>query len=240
MGRKTPDGKKYHPHAPIVTPKGSSGGPYYEQGGHYGGAMGNLGMSPEQPQAPSNYRPPTKAELDRWRADKRAENAGALVSPGDALGSIAESMLPYLGESENINLASWLKYNQGKEVAQTGSWSENLFTRQRAEQAAAAIQKAALAQNATAEQLGPGYKFLMDTIDLLKRYAGDSGMSRDGYNKMMTEYEAMNSSGDFGSYGNLAQSFIAPQPGQGEEPYFPRFKLGSQTVYAKSNKKLFR
>jgi hypothetical protein len=215
---------------------------YYEQSGHYGGLMGNLGMGSSQPQAPNTYRPPTKAELDRWRADMRneGEGSGTLISPADALGNIAESMLPYLGEGENINLASWLKYNQGKETPSPGAWAGNLFTQQRAEQAAEAIRKAATSQNMTAEQLGPGFTFLMDTIDLLKRYAGEDGMSRANYAKMMTEYNAMNSSGEFGAYSTLAQSFIAPRPGEGENEYFPRFRLGSQNVYGRANKKLFR
>jgi hypothetical protein len=206
--------------------------------------MGNLGMSPPETQAPSTYRPPTKAELDRWRADRRAETDdnydNTLISPADALGNIAESMLPYLGEGENVNLASWLKYNQGKETPSPGAWAGNLFTQQRAEQATEAIRKAATSQNMTAEQLGPGFTFLMDTIDLLKRYAGEDGMSRANYAKMMTEYNAMNSSGEFGAYSTLAQSFIAPRPGEGENEYFPRFRLGSQNVYGRANKKLFR
>lgn len=154
--------------------------------------------------------------------------------------AIAQAMLPYLGETEQANLASWLKYNAPSETSVQpvpSAWASNMFTKQRASQAAEAIKKAALTYGADTSQLGPGYQYLMDTVDLLSRFSGDEGISRANYDALMSQFKATQKTGDFGIYQSFAQSFINPTI-QGQS-YFPRARIGSQTVYGQASRRLF-
>ena len=92
-----------------------------------------------------------------------ADNGGGGRSTADyskaSLFAIAKAMLPYLGETEQANLASWLKYNAPSDTSVQpvpSAWASNMFTKQRASQAAEAIKKAALTYGADTSKLEIG------------------------------------------------------------------------------------
>ena len=166
----------------------------------------------------------------------------------EILASTANSLIPYLASGEQQSIAKWVGENfsdfsayKTASIANTNVSSEtrnNFFSKERAAQAASALENMAKASGRSTADLGPGYAFLSKAIGLLDKYGGTvgNGMSRASYAKMQEEFNAMTAGAD-SSYVELGRAFL--NPSSGGNPLMTSSISNGRTTSGAPNARLF-
>lgn len=124
-------------------------------------------------------------------------------------------------------------------------YSQSFMTADRATQALARLDSLRTQAGLSEDQLGPGYKFIRQAINLLTQFgirqnAGEQGMTRAEYEALQTQLASMveqaKSDRNLAPYAELAQQFV--------NPTLPTDLLGSRTignnsVYGTPSRRLF-
>lgn len=169
------------------------------------------------------------------------------------LAAIQNALLPYLSPSGKISAAVNLTtgdpttfggYNPADLSVPTSTNSiirGQYLSTERADRALSAINRMRSLTGTTDESAG--YRYLVDTINLLKKYGGPGrGMSRENYRQFRAGVDALkNSAGaeNADGYQTLANYFTDTNiPGVGDLK--PSAIYNGRQVYGNANKKLFR
>lgn len=177
---------------------------------------------------------------------------------------IANALLPYLSSPDQESTAVFLGSDasglfknylglnrptqRGPFVPQTPNADDSrrgFLSSRRAQDAIRRLEQMRQTAGLTEDQLGPGYRFLTQAINLLGQFginakAGEQGMTRAEYANLQSQLNALTeqarSDKSLAPYAELATKFINPTV-FGE--FMPTRTLGSQTVFGQSNRRLF-
>jgi hypothetical protein len=162
-----------------------------------------------------------------------------VVKPAEPYGKIVQTLLPYLSPEDSAALESFHGFAQDNRPVPeqvTGQLRNYYLGRERAQSAIGALQNMKAAGGG--KDLGPGYTFLVNAVNLLGQYGGQGGegMSRQAYSEFSTSLsnllELAKGNQSLAPYANLVNLFASPT-----------FSAGSLTGYGKNgpvaSKKLY-
>ncbi len=174
---------------------------------------------------------------------------------------VANAVLPYYDAADRRNVATFLGADpSGLFKDYLGASLMNMtpttppadtvnrqfyLSADRARDAINRLESMRTSQGLSADQLGPGYKFLTQAIDLLSRFginqaAGEQSLTRAEYEQLQSQLTALTSQAQsdksLAPYAELASKFINPTV-LGE--FMPTSTVSGQTVYGAANKRLF-
>ncbi len=172
---------------------------------------------------------------------------------------LANAMLPFFSAQDQQSVAVFLNAqdpknifkdysgnipSQGAETA-TEETRPRFLSSERARAAISYLESLRQKSKLTAEQMGPGYKFIMQALGILQGLganatAGEQNMTRAEYESLQSQLAALNSQAQndrtLAPYAELATKFINPTL---INELNPTTVVGSSTVYGKASKKLF-
>jgi len=181
----------------------------------------NPGATPPVPGVTPPSSPGPDTSIPTWWISNAITNPS---TPEDQFANAANALLPTLAPEDQRTLASYLAQNH-KDVF--GGYSNTNFgsapteitdavrkqylSPQRAQLAINLLDRMKTASGST--EMGGGYDFLKNAVNLINQFAVDGVMTREKYGQFTNAVSNLtkNATGDLSAYGNLAQLFNLPQ-----------------------------
>lgn len=162
----------------------------------------------------------------------------------ESFAGVANALLPYLAPENQKLVRDYLSENYADTYGSyanvdtpgapivTSEMRKNYYSSERAKNAKVALENMLAATQTSADELGPGYKFLTDVIAQLEEFGGSNApMSRAQYNEFSKKVDSLlktaSDNPDLQPYEPLARFFAKPTSG------------GSSIMDIQQNKKLF-
>lgn len=182
------------------------------------------GPIPTLPTAPAADFPKTPTgpdtQIPGWWINAAIQNPS---TDAQKFANIANALLPTLAPEDQRNLASYLATNFGDVYGKynstrfddapteiTDAVRRKFLSPQRAQVAVHLLDKMKAA--AGTEDMGKGYGFLQNAVNLINQFAVDGVMTREKYNQFTSAVNGLVTGAGSGltAYGNLAQLFNMP------------------------------
>lgn len=165
----------------------------------------------------------------------------------EILASAANALIPTFASDEQLNIAKWLSTNfsdfQGYSSATQTPMSSDMsalrkqfFSKDRAQQALSNLDDMRMAMRRKSTDMGAGYNFLRNAINLLDKYSGEGGISRGNYSALQADFAKL-SEGVDSSYVELGRAFI--NPSVGGNPLMQSIRANGRDTFGTANTRLF-